>query len=69
MLENLDEVESDFVILMSLRDQPQMRHDVFEEAEVGRIRDENCRYNPLALQRFSGNAGGPGRHFLSPTSM
>lgn len=40
MLENPDEVEPNFVMLMILRDQLQMLHDVFEEAEVWRIRDE-----------------------------
>lgn len=40
MLENPDEVGPNFVMLMILRDQLQMLHDVFEEAEVRRSRDE-----------------------------
>lgn len=40
MLENPDEVGPNFVMLMILRDQLQMLHDVFEEAEVRRLRDE-----------------------------
>ncbi|WP_032940243.1 hypothetical protein [Citrobacter youngae] len=40
MLENPDEVGPNFVMLMIFRDQIQMLHGVFEEAEVRRIRDE-----------------------------
>ncbi|HHQ4053564.1 TPA: hypothetical protein ACSP0P_004423 [Citrobacter freundii] len=40
MLENPDEVGPNFVMLMILRDQLQMLHDVFEEAEVRRLRDD-----------------------------
>ncbi|EMD4493653.1 hypothetical protein L6R44_23575 [Enterobacter cloacae complex sp. ECC445] len=40
MLENPDEVGPNFVMLLILRDQLQMLHDVFEEAEVRRLRDD-----------------------------